>query len=239
MDTPRAFGKLMRKEMQMHGAWLPITNTFETGDYGIFSGGVFHKLGNISSYGVEFDTGDGAPADLNVMSKGTRLSRVAGDGKVDKFPAGDIEAKLLIEFGSAESFLLKARLTSEEIADLENTATQLREIEEWHRDYKVVSTTYTAEDCLIVSSISDESKVEVSGSASALADLEDLGKADAELKFEAAKEIGLRLLGETGIIGLRLFKLGWLGGTKIVRNDQPKNNVVQVENWDEDVEDDV
>ena len=46
MGTARAFDRILKSELNIHAAWLPITNTFSVGDFGLISDGVFAKMGN-------------------------------------------------------------------------------------------------------------------------------------------------------------------------------------------------
>jgi len=50
--TAKRFSKLLHKEIDVHAAWLPISNTFRVGDYGLISDAVFATLGNIEEFGV-------------------------------------------------------------------------------------------------------------------------------------------------------------------------------------------
>jgi hypothetical protein len=44
MGTARDFDILLKQELNIHAAWLPVTNTFRLGDYGMFSDGVLVKM---------------------------------------------------------------------------------------------------------------------------------------------------------------------------------------------------
>lgn len=50
MGTPRTYNRLLNTQIKMFAAWLPVTNTFRLGDYGLMSGGVFHQIGHISEF---------------------------------------------------------------------------------------------------------------------------------------------------------------------------------------------
>jgi hypothetical protein len=47
MGTARDFDDILKRELNIHAAWLPVTNTFRLGDYGIVSDGVLVPMGNI------------------------------------------------------------------------------------------------------------------------------------------------------------------------------------------------
>ena len=48
MSIARQFNKVIRKELRVHAAWMPIANNFKLGDYGLIDNGVFVRRGNIS-----------------------------------------------------------------------------------------------------------------------------------------------------------------------------------------------
>jgi hypothetical protein len=86
----------------------------------------------------------------------------------------------------------------------------LRTAPGWRRQHRVIFATYTGRNCTILSSRSAKSKIEISGKASALAQFE-LGNVEAGLTVSAEESVGLELVGKTGVVGLRLFKLRSIG----------------------------
>ena len=59
----RTAARVIRQQLRAHVAWLPLANTFQLGDFGVISGGIFTRLGNVRSLGVKFGTrrSDGPP----------------------------------------------------------------------------------------------------------------------------------------------------------------------------------
>ena len=56
MGTPRLFNQTLKSLLQINAAWLPVTNTFRLGDYGVMSEGVFVKIGNIETdFGIALE----------------------------------------------------------------------------------------------------------------------------------------------------------------------------------------
>jgi hypothetical protein len=47
LGTARLFSSILHHEISAYAAWMPVTNTFRLGDYGVISDGVFVKMGNI------------------------------------------------------------------------------------------------------------------------------------------------------------------------------------------------
>jgi hypothetical protein len=234
------FDGVLKDELNIHAAWIPVTNTFRLGDYGLVSSGVFVKAGNIQDdFGLTFRQSPGPPSALNFTSKGTRIVRSVGAGEVKSFPDNEFQAKLFVEFATSSSFMIKANLTVQEMQNVNAVAKQLANATRWKRKYLVVSSVYSGKDCAIISSKSANSKIELSGKANALKQL-DLGAVAVNLQASNKQDIGLDLVGESGIVGLALFKLSWGWG------DDPKTLAGQVEverstdkNWPRVLPDDV
>jgi hypothetical protein len=241
MGTASRFDNILKDELNIHAAWIPITNTFKVGDYGLVSEGVVVKGGNIKDdFGVNFQAAPGKPSKLNFTSKGTMLIRSDNTGQVQAFSNSTVNAKLTVAFSNTNSFLLKANLRSFEMQDMVNVARKLASTPGWKRKYRVVFATYSAEDCALISSKSANSSIELSGKANALKQF-DLGAVAIGIEASKKQDIGLDVIGERGVIGLALFKLPWLFG------DQPKllaDEDIKVESsfdsdWPKDLPDDV
>ena len=215
MGTARLFDEILKSQLHINAAWLPITNTFKLGDYGVMSDGVFVAIGNIESdFGVTLEKALGPNSDLNFTSEGTNISRVVGNAQVNAFPESDVDAKLIIEFSNESSFLLKANLTLLQMQNVNQAAYAIYhnpQWEHWRYKYRVVSSTFTGKDCALISSNSRNSSIELSGKANALKQF-DLGAVAVGIGATNRKEIGLDLVGAAGVVGLSFFKLTWLGG---------------------------
>ena len=216
MGTARDFDAILKQELKIHAAWLPVTNTFRLGDYGLISDGVLVTVGNIKDdFGVSFTQAPGPDAQLNFASQGTTMVRVAGGATVEQFPGGDIDAKLTVDFKRERSFLLKAKLTVAQMQSLNAVAAKLNNVPQWEGRFRVVSALYLATGCALVSTKAAGSKIEISGKANALQQL-DLGAASAGVQVTTRTEIGLEIIGKKGVVGLSLFKLGWWNPIKVL-----------------------
>jgi hypothetical protein len=173
MGTAARFNDILKNEINVFAAWLPVTNTFRLGDYGRMTDGVFTKVGNIQDdHGVIFNSAPGGEIKLDFTSKGTTMHRFKGGAEVNAFPAEPIEAKLAIEFGSESAFLLKANLGINEMQSIQAVANKLAKISEWSNSYRVVSAVYSSKNCAIISSKASNAKIEISGKAAALKQFE-------------------------------------------------------------------
>jgi hypothetical protein len=179
-------------------------------------------MGNLRAFGIGWTAKDGPLAQLNFASDGTRMTRAVGNATVQAFPDQGVDASLTIEFERDSSFLIKTRLTSSEMQDLAAVAQKLSGHSGWKSRYRVVSAVHVGQQCTILSSKGANSKIVLSGKANALKQL-DLGAASAGIETSSSERIGLDIVGQTGVVGLSLFKLRWLiGGVETLgppRND--------------------
>ena len=211
MGTAALFNRMLHEQLNTYAAWFPVANTFKLGDYGLISDGVFTPLGNIAEFGVEYTAENGPPASLDFTSDQTRIVRLVGDAEVNALPDAPIEARLVIEFGQQESFLAKAaEISTAQMQNVSQVARSLAHTRGWERKYRVVSATYIGQECAIVTTRAANARFELSGKANALK-LFELGKVEAGLSVATEQNIGFKSMGKTGVIGLRLFKLGLWG----------------------------
>ncbi|MCY1142764.1 hypothetical protein OWR29_32620 [Actinoplanes sp. Pm04-4] len=238
MGTARKFNRILHSELDVHAAWVPVTNTFALGDYGVFSDGVFVKMGNIAEHGITFSTASGAPARLRFRSDGVRVTKFVAGAEVPNIPQVDLEASIRIEFSTADSFYVDAPVLSvESIEDVARVGAALREVEGWRRKYKVVFSTYTGQGCTVISSRKANSTFELSATADVLHLLE-LGKANGGITLSGESAAGLEVIGATGVVGLRLFKLRLFTGSTDILRDQEKGDLIEYED-EGDPEDDL
>lgn len=238
MGTARRFSRILHREIDVHAAWLPVTNTFRLGDYGMVSDGVLVKMGNIDEFGVEFVPGAGRPAELQFRSDGTKVRRVVGGAEAPSFPQVDLGAEIVIDFKAADSIYISANLVSEEMQNVAQVGAALRNAGGWRRRYRVVSSVYSAEHCTMISAREANSRITISGTADALRLLE-LGQAHADVTVSSEESLGLNLAGRSGVVGLRMFTLRALGGgTRLLNADTDEQDLVE-HVVDEDLTDDI
>jgi hypothetical protein len=238
MGMAKRFDGVLWEEAQIHAAWLPVTNTFALGDYGLVTDGVFHKMGNVEEYGVGFKDEEGQPTSIRFRSEGSRVRRFVGDTEVNVFPDSDIEAKLVIEFTQADSFYISADLNVSAMTSLNQVARDLRACDGWRRKFRVVWAIYTVQNCTILATREGDSSVEIRGKANALQLMEG-GKAEAGLELSSKTDVGLDIVGKSGVVGLSLFKLRWFGdGVRVLAADDPRAGEVDLDDQAE-IEDDL
>lgn len=210
MGIPNQFNGIIRKHLNVNAAWLPVTNSFTLGDYGIISDGVFVKMGNIAEFNVTTATAEGPEASIDFTSANTKIINFAAGVEVDVIPTGAIDAKTTFKFENEKSFLVKAPVIKESaIQNVNQVAIQLKKLKIWEKKWKVVYQVFNAVDPLIISTIAAGTEITLSGDAEAL---KNFKVGSASFHFSSNKELGLKVKGKTGIIGLGLFKLKFFGG---------------------------
>lgn len=213
MSIVRQAARVIRQQLQATIAWLPLANNFELGDFGVFSGGVFTRLGNVRSLGVDFDSwrSDGPPFDFR--SEGTSETRidVAAAGKLGSNVDG--EAGLDIAFARADSlYLHAAEIKIAEIAELLPVAAALRRHPQWRLRYRVVHRVWTAVDGIFITSQEGDAHIELRGSVDAVGRLQK-GRGSLDIAVQQKRNVGLDLIGHTGPVALGLFRVRVINGT--------------------------
>jgi hypothetical protein len=219
MGLADEIARVLKAQLQCHVAWVPISNTFALGDYGVFSNGVFTKLGRIDEFGVSFDEKIGAPTRIDFVSDDTKVTNLVGDVEVDVLPEVAVNAKVKIEFKKKHAFVLRAKSVS--IHEAQNVAQVMRRLEQhehWRKSYKVVAKSWEAQRAVLLSTVAAGTIVTVGGTVPALKEF-NIGDLSASLRISQTRELGLQILGASGAIGLglvgkRLFReVGFLSDT--------------------------
>ena len=220
MGLPNQFNDIIQKDLNVHAAWLPITQNYNLGDYGLIADGVFSKLGNIKEFNVPFEQTTGPSVSIDYSSANTRVTKFAGGAEVNTIPAGAIDAKISFLFEKAQSFLIKSPVINvSAIENVQQVAAKLKNTKDWRRKWKVVYQIYFAQDAVVISTVDSDTEISFSGNASALKDLK-IGNAGVE--FSSKKKLGLDIQGKAGVIGLGLFKLKLIGGNTVFMSEEEK-----------------
>ena len=224
MGLANDFNDIIQKHLNIFAAWMPVVNAYKLGDYGLFSDGVFTKMGNITDdFNITFTPGSGQEASIDFTSANAKIIKFNAGAQVDVIPAGAVDAKVEIEFESEKSFLVKSpQITVVTIENINSVAEKIKKLDNWDGKWKVVHAVYNAIDPIILSTMQAGTKVAFSGEATALQQLK-LGKAG--LNVNTNRELGLNIHGKNGNIGLGLFRVKTkiFGGkvTEILSRDLP------------------
>jgi hypothetical protein len=242
MGIASAYNRILRRQINQHAAWLPITNTFGLGDFGVVSNGLFTRIGNVADLGIGYKQRSGPPSKLDYSSSSVSSTRIEAGGNVPAFSdSASIDAQLVFSFERQSTFVLKAaQVVSHEIEDIFAVAAALHRHGGWRRRYRFVTRVYHAKNPLILASRESATKVTLSGKAAALKQVE-LGNIAAEIGVTASRELALEITGQTGVIALGLGRVTLAGaaGPLSVEPGKPEVGVVEDSDWDDDPEDDV
>ena len=215
MGIPNQFNDIIQKHLNVFAAWIPIVNKYSLGDYGIFSDGVFSKLGNIKEdFQISFTEGSGNEASIDFTSSASNVKKFNAGAQVDVIPAAAVNAKVEVGFQNEKSFMVKSPvITVVTIENVNSVAMQLKATGKWDGKWKVVHQVYSAQDAVIVSTISPNTTLTFGGDVNAL---EKLKLGNLGVNISSDKELGLNIQGKSGVIGLGLFRIktGIFGGSK-------------------------
>jgi hypothetical protein len=214
MGLAASYNNAMYSQLQVYAAWFPVANTFELGDYGLIEGGIFRKMGNISEFKVTFKDQPSPQAKIDFLSEGAKVVRMVGDAVVKVLPQQvDGEAKITYTFSRANSCMIKADVIVKEMQNIKQVGDGLAALDDWDRRFRVVSSLYTGQKCAIVAAEKRNTTLEFTGTVNLLKQLES-GKGSADLGFSSSDERIFKSIGESGVIGLGFFKIGWFGRTR-------------------------
>jgi hypothetical protein len=249
MSLPKDYSKALHRQAGFYAAWFPVTVPIGIGDYGLIQNGVFNKIGHLDDlradgFNVQIRTAKGAPTSIDFLSEGARTIRaVAGAEVPTSLPVANVEAKITYEFDKKNSFVVKAsEINVEQMQNIREVADELarlRRQNKWSHSYRVVSATYTGQNCLVLLSSEAGTKVEFVAAASALQQL-DLGNVEISPSVSFSSNTILRSIGSTGPIGLSMFKLTrFLGNLKVLAGDPLTDEERNMEeDWGDELEDD-
>lgn len=213
MSIVRKAARVIRQQLAANVAWLPLANSFELGDFGVFSGGVFVRLGNVRGLGVEFASQRSAGPPFDFRSDGTTEVHLAADVESRLADPLTGAAGLKISFARADSlYLHAAEIQISEIRELLPVAAALRRHPQWRMRYRVVHRVWSAVDGIFITSQQGDADIELRGSLESVR-LLDAGRGGLDLAVHSKRNVGLDLIGHSGPIALGLFRVRIFDGT--------------------------
>lgn len=219
MSVSKTFEKAIRSQLNANAAWFPVTNTFRLGDYGLFDGGIFKEMGNIFDEYPELEKHEeaGQETDINFMSSGVSEIKMGADGTiVDSFAAlGDGEASLKFVMSNDDSVIVKAKLSVVKLKNVNRLGTQLSAKNNWRKKFKVISSIYTGENCIIVCSKSGGTEFSISARANVLKALEG-GSLSGGFSTNSNRENLFEVVGQKGVVAFELFKVNWANNVELL-----------------------
>jgi hypothetical protein len=224
MSIQRKYCKAVATELNRYAVWPP-GSSIELGDYGNLEDGTLLKLGNVreSLLPDNVVTERSAPSVLEFTSAGTRVvllnPKAAVNTPLDPGTAA-ISAELRISFERANSVYLRAaRVTTDEITNLDAVCDTLRRRQRWDFGYVLVSKVTTASKLSLILSATERAEISVQASADVLKAF-DSGNAAGNANIAISGDAALKVVGASGPFlfdCVRLRRI--LGGVK--RGAQP------------------
>lgn len=238
MGLPKQFNDAIESQLNVFAAWLPVTNAYQLGDYGIIADGVFAKMGNIKEFAVDFVRGQGKEASIDFTSASTKVTNFAAGVEVDVIPEGAVNAKVSFKFEREKSFLIKSpSINVDTIENVNEVGNKLMDHPKWDRKFKVVFQTYFAKEVAIMSTIDANTEIIFDGDVKAL---QKLNVGNVNVGFSSNRKLGLELKGTEGVIGLGLFQIvkkNFLSKEKIIKilSDGGEHEIAALKDADDDV----
>ena len=238
MSLAKNFQKQLFKELNIHAAWFPVANTFRVGTYGLIQGGVLQPIGHLTEdFGIQLGEPDtrrpASPSSSNPMAS---RPRILGRRQIDALPqVGDVDAKLTFKFNNKDSVLFRvATLEIEAMRSVQAIAAKLGANAKWRRAFRVVSAVYRTDSPVILLASEAGTEISFNANVAALKALEG-GSVNGSVTASSSSDRSLDFVGTPGIVGLKLFKLGLLGGLKLLGPAQVEHG----ESWGADLDDDL
>ena len=213
MSIAREYTRSLRKHLRCRAVWPPLLDV-RPGDYGVFRGGVFVRIGHLTTdFGVPVvsEPGGRRAEKFQYHSEGT-----LGFGGAADLAVGDAGAELQIGLARRASFFVSvAELDVERLQSPRQIALDLRERDDWpFLRYFVVGELFKGRDLLFYGSESGEAGVSLRGESSELLRFQQLGKLGGSIQIASTGDCRLQYRGSpdvTAAIGLNLFRIRRVG----------------------------
>jgi hypothetical protein len=205
MGVKADYATSVRNEIDRYAVWEP-GHPFKLGDFGELHDKTFEKRGNISDFGVSFETTASAPVLYEFTSTGTSVAETSLDASVNAgvpAPRASVEFKFAHERGlflrAADSFTIS-------ISNLEQLASELSALPDWKFHWKIVSEIRVASSAILLMGRTANTKVKIEASVDAIEQLM-LGKLAASAALNIAGEVGYKIIGARGPLFLDLIRV--------------------------------
>ena len=204
------YTKEIRKSLGYCATWLPNTMV-RLGDIGVLKGHSYRRVGTAKDFGLEFTTREGPGlAVLDHKSADSVNVRInaAGDGGpiVKSVLPGEVRASLEIKFVSANAVMFQAGPTMiQEMEDLNAVGLRIMALYErgkWSDDYVLITELVRAERTTVLIASGAGATVVFSADAGVELGPTSLIDAKAGLKLENSRNIGTRIVSESGLTPL-------------------------------------
>lgn len=218
MSIAREYTRVLRRHLRCYAVWPP-TLAVVPGDYGVFQGGVFNRLGNVlTDFGVDYVTEDGGHQADKFQYESSRSTSAGLTGAAE---LSGVKAELGISLTDKSSFFVSvSEFDVDRLQSPRQVALRLRAHPQWPRlRYYVVWQLYKGHDLLFFGSESGGAEVKIRGDTTDIKLLQSAGKIGASLEFATAGEVGVQIKGsEDQLAGfaVNLFRVKVVGAEPMV-----------------------
>jgi hypothetical protein len=245
MTIAREYTRVLRRHLRCYAVWPP-TLAVVPGDYGVFQGGVFNRLGNITTdFGVDYVTEDGGHQAEKFQYESSR-STSAGLSAAAEFSG--VKAELDVALTDKSSFFVSvSEFDVERLQSPRHVALRLRAHAQWPRlRYYVVWQLYKGRDLLFFGSESGGATVKIRGDTTDIKLLQSVGKVGGSLEFATAGEVGVQIKGsedEPAGFAVNLFRVKVVGAEPLITfgtgGEPDDDDPLDYLDADDDIDDDV
>lgn len=231
MNIAREYTRVLRRHLRCYAVWPP-TLAVVPGDYGVFVGGVFSRLGNVTTdFGVACVTEPGSHQAEKFQYESSQTSTASVSAAVKVAGA---KAELGISLTDRSSFFVSvSEFDVERLQSPHQVAVQLRNHPQWRElRYFVVWQIYKGRDLLFFGSDAGGAGVKIRGDTEDIKRLQRVGKIGASLEFQAAGEVGVQIRGsaeEVASFGVNLFRVKVVGDPLVTFGPGPTPEFAPVE----------
>jgi len=198
----------LKKRFGYNSTWLPGVPLL-LGDIGVIKDNVFTRLAALEDFEIQFEIReDDTTDDLEYSSQGSVsvAAKLSGSASPQGSTLSNLDAGLIVEFGSVNSILFKANQTRVHL--IKNTIAlgdkilQLYRDGKWNKHWVVITELVKAESATILISNQKDAKIELKANANLNA--KNLDIADAKFEFSATFHKGLdtKIIAQTGLTPL-------------------------------------
>lgn len=213
MSLARHFNRTLRKHLRCQAVWPPAT-AVAPGDYGVFVGGLWTRVGNITvDFGVPFETEPGGnQLDRFLYHSDTKD---VGDVKVGA-AMGTMSGELSISLSDRAAFFVSvADFDILRLRSVRKVALALRDRPSWsHLRNYVVWETFHGRDLVFCGSDSGASGLQIRGDMDNVKLFRDTGRLSPELGFTATGDVSVHFHSPPGgrtDFGVNLFRVKAVG----------------------------
>lgn len=211
MKTRKIYTREMYRQFRYLATWAPGT-PMKLGDIGILKGKEFIRIGNISDFGISFETvPDDTPLDLEFASEGSVsiTTKLSGRPTIAKSNLITADVGATVIFSKKNAIYFKADKTT--TPSIKNQIALGQEIlslwkeGKWDKHWAVITELVTAKSASIIISSSKEAQVDIR--ATSEIGNKPLNIADPEFGWELSfeKDVTTKIIAEEGITPL--FKI--------------------------------